>query len=91
VIFFLDNIGEGYVNYWYDGKLNPDLGLTEGLRLYTYEDCSSNAARTKGICSLKKLYPERTFKSEWWVKIRFQGKVGWVLNTGQFSNVDACG
>src|SRR5437773_1218518 len=27
VIFFLDNRGEGFVNYWHDGKLNPDVGL----------------------------------------------------------------
>jgi hypothetical protein len=79
------------VNYWYRGKLNPDLGLNEGLLFYSYDDCQPNTARMRGACSLKKLRPEKTFMNEWWVKIRYQGKEGWVLNTGQFDNVDACG
>jgi pentatricopeptide repeat protein len=91
VIFFLDNIGEGYVNYWYQGELNPGLGLPAGLRSYTYEQCDSNGASLKGNCSLKRMRPERKFGNEWWVKIRFAGTEGWALNTGQFDNVDACG
>ena len=91
VIFFLDNIGEGHVNYWYHGKLNPELGVGEGLHYYSYENCQSNAARMKAACSLRKLRPGKTFINEWWVKIRFGAKEGWVLNTGQFDNVDALG
>lgn len=38
---------------------------------------------------LKKLCPEKEFRSEWWVKIREpKGKEGWVLNTGQFENLN---
>ena len=91
LIFFLDNVGEGCVNYWYHGKLNPDLGLNEGLLFYLYDGCQPNTARMKGACSLRKLRPENTFMNDWWGKIRYQGKEGWVLNTGQFDNVDACG
>jgi hypothetical protein len=91
VIFFLDNRGEGFVNYWYRGKLNPDLGMGDGLLFYSYENCQSNTARMKAACSLKKLHPEKTYMNEWWVKIGYGGKQGWVLNTGQFDNVDACG
>jgi hypothetical protein len=91
VVFFLANIGEGYVNYWYQGKLNPDLGLENGLLYYSYEDCVSNQAKTRAACSIRKLRPGRTFTHKWWVKIRYEGKEGWVLNTGQFGNVDACG
>jgi hypothetical protein len=91
VIFFLGNMGEGYVNYWYHGKLNPDLGLENGLRVYSYEDCVSNQAKMRAACSIRKLRPGKAFLNEWWVKIRYQGKEGWVLNTGQFDNVDACG
>lgn len=90
-IFFLDNIGEGHVNYWYHGRLNPDLQLEEGLLFYSYEDCNSNFAKAKAGCSLRKLRPERTYRNEWWVKVSYGGKEGWVLNTGQFDNVDACG
>ena len=90
VIFFLDNIGEGNINYWYEGELNPGLGLREGLKSNTYENCASNPTSMKGNCSLKKMRPERKFMNEWWVKIRFAGIEGWVLNTGQFDNVDAC-
>jgi hypothetical protein len=43
------------------------------------------------MCSLRKLQPEKSFRTEWWVKIRYAGKEGWVLNTGQFDNVDPCG
>jgi len=90
IIFFLDNRGEGYVNYWYEGKLNPELGLDEGLWLYTDNECS--ASRSKGACSLRKLKPGRKFRNEWWVRIKpSNGKEGWVLNTGQFDNMDACG
>lgn len=36
--------------------------------------------------------PMRSFKADWWVKLRSRaGKTGWVLNTGQFDNMDSCG
>ena len=89
VIFFLDYIGEGYVNYWYRGKLKPEIGFDVLLR-NTYDNCQSDG-RIEAPCSLRKLQPGKTFKNEWWVKIGFGGKEGWVLNTGQFDNVDACG
>lgn len=90
VIFFLDNMGEGQVNYWYNGSLNPPLELGDGLHGYTYENCSANNV-IAGACSLRKLQPEKTFMNEWWVKIRTSaGKEGWVLNKGQFANTDAC-
>jgi len=93
VIFFLDNLGEGHVNYWYEGKLNPDLGLDDGLFSYTTKGCNANAASRWGDpCWLHELQPDKTFLNEWWVSIRTSnGKVGWVLNTGQFENADACG
>jgi hypothetical protein len=91
VIFFLDNLGEGHVNYWYNGRLKPPLGITDGLYSYTYENCNSNNV-IAGACSLRKLYPEKKLATEWWVKIRTaDGTEGWVLNTGQFDNIDACG
>jgi hypothetical protein len=91
VIFLLDNIGEGYVNYWYHGKLNPELGINDGLLIFSYDNCQSNQSVLNASCSIRKLRPGKTFMNEWWVKIRYQGKEGWVLNTGQFDNVDACG
>ena len=93
VIFFLDNRGEGYVNYWYGGALNPELGIDAVLIAYTTENCGANGAGNgKDPCWLRKLRPDRTFLKEWWVKISVSnGKVGWVLNTGQFENTDACG
>ena len=91
VIFFLDNLGEGHVNYWYKGSLNPELELHDGLYSYTYENCQANHV-VAGACSLRKLHPEKKFLNEWWVKIRTSdGKEGWVLNKSQFSNTDACG
>ncbi len=91
VIFFLDNLGEGHVNYWYNGRLNPELELHDGLYSYTYENCQANHV-VAGACSLRKLHSEKKFLNEWWVKIRTSdGKEGWVLNKGQFSNTDACG
>jgi len=90
VIFFLNNLGEGYVNYWYNGKLKPELGLDDGLLFYTYENCTQNSG--PGSCSLRKLHPEKEYRNEWWVHLRTaNGKEGWVLNTGQFDNMDACG
>jgi hypothetical protein len=90
VIFFLDNLGEGHVNYWYNGKLKPDLGLDDGLLFYSYESCVQNTG--PGSCSIRKLHPEKEYRNEWWVHLRTaSGKEGWVLNTGQFDNMDACG
>jgi len=90
VLFFLDNLGEGHVNYWYNGKLKPDLGLEQGLLFYSYENCNENAG--PGSCSIRKVHPEKEYRNEWWVHIRTtDGKEGWILNTGQFDNVDACG
>jgi pentatricopeptide repeat protein len=90
VVFFLDYEGEGYVSYWYKGKIKPDLGLDDGLTSYTDDECLPG--RQKGACSLRKMRPGKKFLTEWWVKIRSSdGKEGWVLNTGQFSNVDRCG
>ncbi|HYR89834.1 MAG TPA: hypothetical protein VE422_37520 [Terriglobia bacterium] len=90
VIFFLDYLGEGQVNYWYDGSFNPELEL-DGLYTYAYENCQANNP-IAGACSLRKLHPEKKFLNEWWVKIRTSaGKEGWVVNKGQFGNTDACG
>src|SRR5262249_5986899 len=93
VIFFLDNRGEGFINYWYEGKLNPELDLDEGLLYYTTENCNANLSSSgKDPCWLRKLRPAKTFSNAWWVKIRLSnGKVGWTLNTGQFDNMDSCG
>jgi FKBP-type peptidyl-prolyl cis-trans isomerase FkpA len=91
VIFFLDYLGEGFVNYWHNGRVNPRAAQRDGLFADTYENCNANNPNP-AACSLKKLYPERKFSNEWWVKIRTTGgKEGWVLNTGQFANTDACG
>jgi hypothetical protein len=35
--------------------------------------------------------PLHDFKADWCVKLRVGGKTGWVLNTGQFDNMDSCG
>lgn len=35
--------------------------------------------------------PMRSFKTDWWVQLKVAGKTGWVLNTGQFDNMDSCG
>jgi len=93
VIFLLDSQGEGYAHYWYNGKLDPEIGLKDGLLYYMTETCNSNTARNgQDVCRLKKLQPEKTTRTEWWVKIRATGgKIGWTLNTGQFENTDACG
>ena len=90
VIFLLDNLGEGHVNYWYNGKLKPELNLDEGLYFYEYENCVPGAGpRTY---SLRKLQPELKYRNDWWVRIHtVDGKGGWVLNEGQFDNMDACG
>ena len=93
IVFFFDYIGEGTVNYWYQGKLNPELGLPEeysGLSTYTDKIC--HASVVKGRCSLRQLQPEKKFLNEWWVRLRTpDGTEGWVLNTGQVSNAEPCG
>jgi pentatricopeptide repeat protein len=90
VDIFLDYEGEGYVSYWYKGKIKPELGLDDGLTSYTDDQCLPG--RRKGACSLRKMRPGKKFLNEWWVKLRTsEGKEGWVLNTGQFTNVDRCG
>ncbi len=36
--------------------------------------------------------PLHSFKADWWVQLKTRdGKTGWVLNTGQFDNMDSCG
>lgn len=93
VLFFLDNRGEGFVNYWYDGKLNPELGFDEGLHFFRTDSCQVNLVQGgDDPCWLKPLRPDKTFASDWWVQIRTrEGKTGWVLNTRQFDNTDRCG
>jgi hypothetical protein len=89
VIFLLDNEGEGYVNYWFNGKLKPPLGLDEGLAMYSYESCLTHTG--PGACSLRKLHPQKKFRNDWWVRVKTaDGREGWALNTGQFGNIDAC-
>ena len=91
VIFFLDYVGEGVVNYWYNGQLKPDLGLEDGLDgLTTYSDVSDCApGAPRGACALRNMRPEKDFLNQWWVKVRTaDGKEGWVQNTGQLMDID---
>lgn len=90
VIFFLDYEGEGAWNLWFKGSLNPKLAFNDVPHMFLYEECTSNNQGPRA-CSLRKLYPEKKFRYEWWVKVRTpDGKEGWVVNTGQFSNTDSC-
>lgn len=93
ILFFLDDVGEWRVNFWYRGKLNPELGLPDefsGLSLYTDEECY--ASDLKGACSLRRLQPQRKFLKQTWIRLRTSdGKEGWVLHSHQFSYVDKCG
>ncbi len=93
VIFFLDYRGEGYTNYWYQGRLSPDIGADDGLASQTTENCQANAAKDgTDPCWLTRLRPQKKFLNEWWVQLRTKdGKVGWTLNIGQFENMDSCG
>lgn len=91
IIFFLDNIGEGAINYWFNGRENPEIeGVdTEALAYFVSESCQSNGQEE---CWLKKVFPEKQERYEWWVKIEMSsGKSGWVLAPGKFEGSDACG
>jgi hypothetical protein len=71
--------GEGFFHVWFKG------------RLYRSVDA---AAFYNGVCEVRPLactgkIVEKS-QTEWWVQLRNRdGRVGWVLETGQFSGQDA--
>ena len=91
VIFVLDKVELSFVNYWFKGKLNPDLGLSTewGLMAYSDEPCISSPDRTQAWCSLRRMRPGKTFFADWWIKITTpDGKEGWLLYKGQLQNLE---
>lgn len=88
ILFTLNYFGEGAINYWYNGKLAPDL-KTEISTNHFYENDQSNSDDLRW---LKQVYPEKSFADEWWAKIRTkEGIEGWVRPEGLFDGTDACG
>ena len=91
VIFSLDKIELDSVNYWFKGRLNPDLGLSPefGLMPYSDESCISGPDRTQAWCSLRRMRPGKKFFADWWIKIIAPGeKEGWLLYKGQLKNLE---
>jgi hypothetical protein len=74
-------VGEGFANIWAKGQWHKEQDCT-----FITEKSSEGCLRD---CSA--IVDEEGMK-EWWVKIKtFDGKVGWVLEQGNFEGIDSLG
>ncbi|MBV9761276.1 MAG: hypothetical protein JO340_11990 [Acidobacteriaceae bacterium] len=80
IVFVLDKLGEGYANFYANGKI---VQAEENYARYCF--------RPSEACWGETILPAVP-EGIWWIKIRLpNGVVGWSSRSNHFGNNDACG
>lgn len=85
VLWVYTPLGEGFYKVWFKGRMFEEaLDYMSGPFEQTHPRCEETPNCWGQL--------KKQMRVEWWVKIKSAaGWVGWTDQTGNFSNMDACG
>jgi hypothetical protein len=85
VLWVYTPLGEGFYKVWFKGRMFEEaLDYMSGPFEQTHPRCEETPNCWGQL--------KKQMRVEWWVKIKSaSGWVGWTDQTGNFSNMDACG